>query len=56
MGQSIKKYLEEFDGKSIFQACRQNGSQIEKNFDYSRVTLPVLISHFRGLLLSFLGE
>ena len=46
-----KKYLEEFDRKSIFQACRQNGSKTEKNFCYSKVTSTVLISHFRGLLI-----
>ena len=46
-----KKYLEEFDGKSISQACRQNGSKTEKNFCYSKVTSAVLISHFRGLLI-----
>ena len=46
-----KKYLEEFDGKSIFYACCQNGSQSEKNFSYCKVTSAVLISHFRGLLI-----
>ena len=46
-----KKYLEEFDGKSIFQACCQNGSKTEKNFCYSKVTSTVQFSHFRGLLI-----
>ena len=46
-----KKYLEEFDGKSIFYACRQNGSKTEKNFCYSKLTSAVLVSHFRGLLI-----
>ena len=46
-----KKYLEKFDGKSIFQVCRQNGSKTKKNFCYSKVTSAVLISHFRGLLI-----
>ena len=46
-----KKYSEEFDGKSRFQACHQNGSQIEKNFGWSKVTSAVLISHFRGPLI-----
>ena len=46
-----KKYLEEFDGKSIFYACHQNGSKTEKIFCYSKVTSAVLISHFRGLLI-----
>ena len=46
-----KKYLEEFDGKSIFQACRQNGSKTEKNFGYSKATSAVLISYFRGLFI-----
>ena len=46
-----KKYSEEFDGTSVFQACRQNGSQTEKNFGYSKVTSAVLISYFRGLCI-----
>ena len=48
---SKKKYFEKFDGKSIFYACRQNGSQTRKNFGYSKVTVVVSISHFRGILI-----
>ena len=44
-----KKYLEGFDGKS---KCRQNKSQTEKNFGYSKVTSALLISHFRGMLVA----
>ena len=46
-----KKYLEEFNGKSIFSPCRQNGSKTEKNFCCNKVISAVLISHFRGLLI-----
>ena len=46
-----KKDLEEFDGKSIFSVCHQNGSQTEKNSGYSKVTPAVLVSHFRGPLI-----
>ena len=45
------KYLEEFDSKSILQACRQNGSQTEKNFGYSKVNAVVLNCYFRVLLI-----
>ena len=38
--------MEKFGGKSIL---RQNGTQTRKNFGYSKVTVVVLISHFRGM-------
>ena len=47
----MKKYLERFDCNLLLKACRQNGSQTEKNFGYSKVTAVVLNSDFRGLLI-----
>ena len=49
-----KKYLEEFDGKLIFLACLQNGSQTGENFVHSKIISVVLISPFRGLLIIIL--
>ena len=48
---SSKTYLEEFDDKSMFYACRQNGSQTDKNFGYSKAISAMPVSHFRGLLI-----
>ena len=43
-------YLE-IDGKSIVQACPQDGFQTGKNFGSSKVTVVVLISHFKEMLI-----
>ena len=44
---------EEFNGKSIFSVFHQNGYQTKKIFGYSyiKVTVVVLMSHFRGMLV-----
>ena len=54
MGQFVSKTnknFEKFDGKSVFWACRQSGSQTGKNVGYSKVTVIVLIPHFEGMLI-----
>ena len=47
----MEKYLEGFDCNLLLKAYRQNGSQTEKHFGYSKVTAVVLNSDFRGLLI-----
>ena len=53
IGQSVGNqiYFEEFDCKSLLNACCQNGSQTEKNFGYGKVTAVMLNPHFRWLLI-----
>ena len=46
----MEKYLEGFDCNLLLKAYRQNGSQTEKNFGYSKVTAVMLNPHFRWLL------
>ena len=38
-----------------FKACHQNESETGKNFAYSKATVLVLISHFRGMFIVILG-
>ena len=48
---SVCNFLEKFHGKSVFYARRQSESKTRKNFGYGKVTVLVLISHFRGMLI-----
>ena len=41
---------------SVFQACRQNGSQTGKNLGYNKLSAAMIISHFKRMLMSFLGK